>query len=194
VNIIFDLGKVLIDYDFKIFYEALDCQRKTISITEAEKPVLLFDAGRLSRHDFYLAMRDLFLFKADQKKFENAWKSVFFPIENMLDLAQELSRNHPVYILSNTDEIHFPFIWKQFPQLHHFGNNLMLSYELKSVKPEQEIYRRALAKFKLNPEDCIFIDDKKINVEAARNFGMITIWHQSFADTKRMLHKYLTEK
>jgi HAD superfamily hydrolase (TIGR01509 family) len=193
MNVIFDLGKVLIDYDFGIFYRALICKNKSFSITEAEQPVLLFDSGKLSRREFYLAMKELLDFNVDQKAFEHAWKNVFFPIDNMLEMSRKIAQNHDVFILSNTDEIHFPYIWEKFPQLHHFGDNLMLSYELKSVKPDVKIFELALAKYDLNPKECIFIDDKYENVEAVRNFGMFAIWHQSFDLSKQKLSNFLTE-
>ena len=192
MNVIFDLGKVLIDYDFGVFYRAINCKNKSLSITEAELPVLLFDAGKLSRHEFYLEMKELFDFDVEQEAFEHAWKNVFFPMNDMLDLSREIAQHHDVFILSNTDEIHFPHIWQEFPQLHHFGDNLMLSYELKSVKPDIEIFRLALAKFKLNLENCIFIDDKYENIEAARKYGMSAIWHQSFDLSKQKLSNFLT--
>jgi len=193
MNVIFDLGKVLIDYDFSIFYRALNCKNISLSITEAEKPVLLFDAGKLTRSEFYLTMKQLMQFDAEQEAFEFAWKNVFSPMNDMIDLAKEIAENHSVFILSNTDEIHFPFIWEKFPQIHYFGNNLMLSYELNAVKPDIEIYEQALAKFNLKPESCIFIDDKLINVEAARTYGMTAILHQTFRETKQKLSKFLTE-
>jgi len=192
MNVIFDLGKVLINYDFEIFYRAIKCKNKSLSITEAELPVLSFDAGKLSRHEFYLEMKELFDFDVEQEAFEHAWKNVFFPMNDMLELSRKIAHDHKVFILSNTDEIHFPHIWQEFPQLHHFGDNLMLSYELKCVKPDVEIFKLALAKFELNPEDCIIIDDKYENIEAARKFGMSAIWHQSFDLSKQKLSNFLT--
>ena len=155
--------------------------------------ILLEEKTAIDR-EFYLAMRDLFQFKDDQDKFEHAWRNVFFPMVDMLELSKKLAEDHEVYLLSNTDEIHFPFIWENFPQLHHFENNLMLSYELGCVKPDIEIYELSLNKFNLKAEDCIFIDDKLINVKAARDYGMTAIWHQSFIETKQILSKFLTEK
>ena len=194
MNVIFDLGKVLIDYDFEIFFRAVGCAADIRTLAEAERPLMQFDAGKLSRNVFYLSMQDIYNFKVDQATFEKAWRRVFTPIPQMLELARQIGQEHEVFILSNTDEIHFPYIWNNFLQLHHFGDNLMLSYELQAVKPDFEIYQFAMNKFNLKPEECIFIDDKIINVEAAENYGIPAIWHQSFQITKNKLSKFLTKK
>jgi HAD superfamily hydrolase (TIGR01509 family) len=68
----------------------------------------------------------------------------------------------------------------------------MLSYELNSVKPEKEIYQNAIEKFGLNPIECVFIDDRPVNVNVAEKFGMKGIVHQSFICTEKKLAKILT--
>jgi putative hydrolase of the HAD superfamily len=68
----------------------------------------------------------------------------------------------------------------------------MLSYELNSVKSEKEIYKNAIEKFNLIPSECVFIDDRPINVSVAEKLGMKGIIHQSFLSTKEKLVKILT--
>jgi putative hydrolase of the HAD superfamily len=110
---------------------------------------------------------------------------------NMLDLARKVSENYIVYIFSNTDELHFPYIWKKFPKLHFFKENLMLSYELGSVKPEKEIYQNAIERFSIIPEESIFIDDRPINITVAHEFGFDGIIHRDFETTNEKLKKRL---
>lgn len=194
MNVIFDLGKVLIDYDFDLFFSALDCKSDSNIISAAHEILDLFDAGKISRRNFYASMRNFFGFKADQVTFETLWCNIFSPLPQMLELAENISRKHNVFILSNTDEIHFPYLWQQYPQLHFFGKNLMLSFLLGSVKPHPEIYRKGLRLFNLAPEDCLFIDDKTANVESARRCGLKAFLHRSYLETEQNLSKYLTEK
>jgi HAD superfamily hydrolase (TIGR01509 family) len=68
----------------------------------------------------------------------------------------------------------------------------MLSYELNSVKPEKEIFINAIEKFTLIPSECVFIDDRPVNVNVAEKLGMKGIVHQSFLSTKEKLVKILT--
>ncbi|MCF7792736.1 MAG: HAD-IA family hydrolase [Candidatus Cloacimonetes bacterium] len=110
----------------------------------------------------------------------------------MIDFAKKLSSKYKIFILSNTDEIHFPYIWKTFPSLHIFAQNLMLSYQLGCMKPNLEIYSKALSMHKLKAEECIFIDDKLENMRAAEKFGMTSILHINNKKTFIDVSKHLT--
>lgn len=82
----------------------------------------------------------------------------------MIELARNLDEKYRVFVLPNTDEIHFPHIWENYPELHFLENRLMISYELGAVKPFPEIYKVACNKFDIKPAESIFIDDKKENI------------------------------
>jgi putative hydrolase of the HAD superfamily len=191
-NVIFDLGKVLIEFDFNGFYTALGYDPAERTLDEANEPILLFEAGKMSKAVFFEEIKKIYGFDLSLKEFEILWCSVFSDAKEMIELARKISEKYNVFILSNTDEIHFPYIWKNFPQLHFFKNNLMLSYELNSVKSEKEIYKNAIEKFNLIPSECVFIDDRPINVSVAEKLGMKGIIHQSFLSTKEKLVKILT--
>ena len=51
----------------------------------------------------------------------------------------------------------------------------VLSYEIKMVKPNADIYQALIAKYNLNPKECVFVDDTLPNVEAAIKLGMHAI-------------------
>ena len=193
-NIIFDLGNVLINFDFNRFFAVCGYKPDERDLDEALPVLMKFDAGKISRIEFYKQMKKLFTFNLSQIQFEAAWCDNFWENSEMIEFARKISEKYSVFILSNTDEIHFPYIWQQFPILHFFQNNLMLSYELGAVKPGRLIYERALEKFDLKPEECLFIDDKKINVEAANICGFQSIWHQTNKKTIEKISKFLTYK
>ncbi len=188
---IFDLGKVLIHFNFDIFYEILDYESKEKRLEEAIEPIILFESGKIPRIQFFEEMKKIYSFDLTLEKFEKIWCEVFFEIPEMIDLAKNIEDKYRIFIFSNTDEIHFPYIWETFPSLHFFGNNLMLSYELKAVKPELDSYKNALNKFNLNPEECVFIDDKSANIDVAEKLGMTGIVHESYKATKEKLKNIL---
>jgi len=190
-NIIFDLGKVLVKYDFDVFYKELGYEPETKTLMDSTLPVMEFEAGRITRQEFYKKLKNIYKFEHSFSGFEKVWSSVFTGLTEMVNYAHELKENYNVYILSNTDEIHFPLIWQEYPELHFFKDNLMLSYELDSVKPQKEIYERALKMFDLNPEDCLFIDDKPENIQGATENGITGILFTNVEDTKRNIKKYL---
>ena len=191
-NIIFDLGKVLIDYNFDVFYKELKYEPGLEILTESTFPILEFESGRITRQEFYQQLKNIYKFEHSLADFEKVWCSVFTELTGLVDYARELKENYNVYVLSNTDEIHFTNIWQDYPELHFFEHNLMLSYELDSVKPQKEIYERALGKFDLKPEDCLFIDDKPENIQGAGEIGITGILYTNSDKTRKDIINYLT--
>jgi len=190
-NIIFDLGNVLINFDFTEFWEQIGAEPAKRFLDEAEEAILLFEAGKISKKHFFSEIKKTYDFEMSLPKFEKIWSEVFSENSPMIELAKKLHSDFDLYIFSNTDEIHFPYIWRKFPSLRFFGENLMLSYDLGAVKPQSEAYERALKKFALDPKDCIFIDDRPINIVAATEFGMKGIIHRSVEQTTSELAEFL---
>jgi len=191
-NVIFDLGKVLIDYDFDIFFSKIGYKPEERHLDEALSPITDFESGKISKMEFLEKMKVIYNFSLSLDEFENVWADVFSEMEDMLSLARKINEYYNVFIFSNTDEIHFPYIWEKFPKLHFFDkNNLMLSYELDSIKPNKTIYQNVIEKFSINPEESIFIDDRPINIVVAREFGFDGIVHQDFDTTNSELQRKL---
>ena len=63
---------------------------------------------------------------------------------------------------------------EDYPFLNKF-DGLLLSGEVKLIKPEIAIYELAISRFNLNPEETVFVDDKKENIEAAKKLNFITV-------------------
>lgn len=190
-NVIFDLGKVLIDYDFDNFFQNLGFAPNTRTLDEANTDILLFESGKLDKTEFYNRIQNIYGFDKSQNEFYELWCDVFWEIPEMISLAKDIKNDFDLYILSNTDETHFPYIWEKFPSIQFFGDNLMLSHELGYVKPDIKTFTEALKKFSLNPYETIFIDDKIDNIQVANDVGFTTIHHTNFNITKEKLNKLL---
>jgi len=190
-HIIFDLGKVLVNYNFQPFYKELGYIPSADFIMESTDTVLEFEAGRISPEEFYHSLKNIYNFTHDIEEFKKIWCSVFTDLTELVDFAKELKEDYKVYILSNTDIWHFKSIWKQFPELHFFENNLMLSYELNAVKPKEEIFQKALRIYDIKPEECLFIDDKPENINGAKMIGIDGIIYTNAEDTINKIKKML---
>ncbi len=186
-NVIFDLGKVLVNFDFSSFWESIGAEKCERFLDEAEEPILLFEAGKISKNNFFKQIKEIYDFHMNIQDFEKVWCNVFTQNFAMIELAKKIGKNFKIFIFSNTDEIHFPYIWEKFLSLHFFEENLMLSYEIGSVKPDLESYERALNKFDLKYKECLFIDDRPINVQVAESLGMNAILHKEFEETKKKI-------
>jgi FMN phosphatase YigB (HAD superfamily) len=190
-HVIFDLGNVLINFDFDLFFQAIGKKPNERTLDEANVPILQFERGLLERNIFLQQLQKIYSFSTSLQDFETFWCNVFSENREMIALAKKISEKYPVYIFSNTDELHFPFIWQQFSSLHFFEKNLMLSYEIQAVKPDVEAYQNALKLFSLQPQDCVFIDDRPINIEKANELGMNGWVHKNYQTTKKWLEKQL---
>ena len=179
-----DLGKVIVDYDPTIPLNALGT-RSALSMPEImqvlsdREPLLGFDRGHYSRSDFYRTMCARLRLNVSSKEFEQLWTSLFLP-EPLLpeSLLLSLKRRYRLLMLSNVNEVHFEFIWKNYPLVRHVEDRL-LSYELGCLKPEPAIYRIAIDRAGVRPEEIFFADDRPENVEAARQAGIVATCFQS---------------
>ena len=187
-----DLGKVIVDYDPTIPLNALGT-RSALSLPEImqvltdREPLLLFDRGRYSRSDFYRTMCARLKLDVSTEEFERLWTSLFLP-EPLLpeSFLLGLKRRYRLLMLSNVNEVHFEFIWKNYPLVHHIEDRL-LSYELGCLKPEPAIYRIAIDRAGVRPQEIFFADDRPENVEAARQAGIVATCFQSEQQLKLAL-------
>ena len=86
-------------------------------------------------------------------------------------MAQLKDRGYTIYILSNYSEYLFKKHTEHLP-FRKIIDGGVVSYEVGAVKPEPEIYEKIIAKYDLDPAECIFYDDIEKNVEAARKLGI----------------------
>ena len=84
------------------------------------------------------------------------------------------NKDYECYVLSNWSWETFQGMDKEYPFLKKF-DGLIISGKEKLIKPDEKIYKLAINRFNLVPEETVFIDDKKENIETANNLGFVTI-------------------
>ena len=103
-------------------------------------------------------------------------------IPGMLELIQDLkSKGVGVYGLTNWPAETFDEARRRFKTIASI-DNIVVSSHVKLAKPEPAIYQLLLSKYNLNPQECVFIDDRKDNVDAAHALGMKGIVFPGSAD------------
>lgn len=117
------------------------------------------------------------------------------PINEMIKLVRECKnqkdkngkQKHNLLILSNWDKESFPLVKKKCKNLfkHFDDKHIIISADVKLLKPESEMFNHILKKFKLNPKDCVFIDDQEENVSAAKKAGIESIQHKDYKTTRQ---------
>lgn len=193
-NIIFDLGNVLISYDPKSFiskYVKEENQEKFFEIVFGSKEWQDLDRGTLEYDKVIEIFSEKFPEerKSIERLFNNNIQDVLFPIEKNLELLSQLKKSYKLYILSNFHKEAFLEISKRCNFDKYFDGRV-ISYEVKLLKPEAEIYQEILSKYKLVPENTLFVDDTFVNIEGARKFKINTIHLKE----KEILKDVLLEK
>ncbi len=107
----------------------------------------------------------------------NEWDSQMWTAQNPVMLAwhQQLkAKGLRTAILSNMGDSVLASIEREFAWIHDF-DVLVWSFQLRMAKPDPEIYRHTLKELGTSPEETLFLDDRMVNIEAARDLGIRAI-------------------
>lgn len=175
--LLFDLGKVLIDFDFDRGMERF-AARSTRS-REHLKKVLLdeqwkgrYERGEISTEDFYRRLTEAGGLQMDMEEFRQSWSAVFLPdVILSEELLARLKRRYPLILLSNTNEAHIEFIEQRYRVLKYFDEKV-LSHEVGALKPDPKIFQAAIALSGKPAERLFFTDDLPQNIDGARRSGI----------------------
>ena len=176
-NIVFDMGMVLLKYEpleyclkmvndpkaAKAIYENLFCGNEWVQVdsgvmTEAE--CITSVQKRIPQYAEYVAPA-----MAD-------WPASMSAMPGMEGFVGKLKdKGYGLYVLSNTSPRFYEFS-KSYSVFRYFDGKIVSATE-KLTKPDPAIYRLLCSRFRLLPEECVFVDDVQVNVDAARNIGMV---------------------
>ncbi len=191
-TVIFDLGKVLIPFDFSRGYRAMEkhCDYPAAEIPKriaATDLVHRFETGLVEPRDFVEQLSRMLDLRVTYEQFCEIWSSIFLPDTLVPEsLLAGIGARYRLLVLSNTNAIHFAMVRRNYPLLRHF-HDLVLSYEVKAMKPSPAIYREAIARAQCRPEECFFTDDIPAYVEGARREGIDAVQFESCAQLERDL-------
>jgi HAD superfamily hydrolase (TIGR01509 family) len=187
--VIFDLGKVLVDFDYGIVVRRLRdrCERSLEDIlrfVNYSPLVCQFELGQLSTEAFFSAVQRDYGFRGTLEEFRELFGNIFTAIEPMVQLHAELrARGVPTYIFSNTNEIAIGQIRRQFAFYAEFDGHI-LSYEHGAMKPDARLYEVVERSAGCRGQDLLYFDDRPENVEAGLARGWRGIVHVSPAESR----------
>jgi putative hydrolase of the HAD superfamily len=185
--ILFDLGKVLIDFNFETGVHALHsaCSISRERLEEVlwdETCIRRYERGEISTAEFHNYLCESADLKMAMPEFCRTWSSVFLPdLIVSEDLLRALKRRYPLILVSNTNEAHIEFIRSRYGVLDYF-DHCVLSYQVGSLKPDRKIFERAIAASGCSPDSLFFTDDRAENIETARELGIHA--HQFISESR----------
>ncbi len=182
--VVFDIGKVLLDFDYGIASRAIAARGREAAEKVAEfllhTPLLYrYETGLVSRQEFFEAICHATGYCGTIEDFTAAFADIFEPITPMVELQSRLrARGYPTYIFSNTNEIAVLHMRQNFPFFANF-DGYIFSYEQGSMKPDAGIYEALEKMAGKTGGDLLYLDDRPENVAAGVGRGWQGILHET---------------
>ena len=179
MTFLFDIGKVLLDFDFEnSLRHLLPPETPAQEIDERLARMLErkddFESGRVSPEDYIPWALEILGHEITHEKFVTAWQNIFTPNQAMWRVVEKLhGEGHRLILFSNTNAIHCPWIFEIFEVFRSFESGV-LSFEVGAIKPEEKIYHHAIKAHGLVPGETLYIDDLHANIETGKRLGFRT--------------------
>ena len=182
--ILFDLGRVLVDFDME------KCEAELTARSRVEHEELMrvlwdtgwarrYETGEVSASEFYqFVLREAGL-TMEFEEFMKCWTEVFDPVPILPDhVLPALARAYPMTLISNTNQAHVEYIRDNYDVMQFFDNHVF-SFQVGALKPDRRMFDRAIEAAGFPPANLIFIDDREENIKAAHDLGLNTHWFKS---------------
>jgi glucose-1-phosphatase len=186
--VVFDLGKVLVDFDYGIAARNLALTSKMMApeiqhIIEKSPLLVQFETGLATRDQFFRRVCEATGFCGDQAGFDLMFADIFSPIEPMIEFHTQLRQaGVPTYIFSNTNDLAIGHIRSRFPFFSTF-EDYILSYEHGAMKPDRQLYEVVERVTGRRGADICYIDDRRENIETGKVMGWQALWHKTPEET-----------
>ncbi len=182
--VVFDLGKVLVDFDYGIAAEKISRQSRFSPAQVRDlldhSPLLYrFETGLMTTKEFFGEVCAACGFSGKLDDFCAAFADIFSEIKPMIALQAALRAGRvPTYIFSNTNDIAVGHIRRRFPFFSNF-DGYVLSYEHGAMKPTAKIYEVVEGMTGQKGDAIVYLDDRAENVEAGLTRGWQALLHET---------------
>lgn len=190
--VVFDLGKVLVDFDYGIAARKLALQSKSPvdeiqSVLDQSLLLSRYESAEMTTQEFFTAVRERIDFAGTFNAFADAFADIFTEMPDMTRLHDEVrEQGLATFVLSNTNEIAIGHVRRSFPFFSRF-TDYIFSFEHAVLKPHERIYEIVEARSGCRGGEILFLDDKLENAEAGARRGWQAICHHSSGESIRLV-------
>ena len=182
--ILLDIGNVIVDVDFGAF-----CT--TVAAKSGDEKAVFekfcvgdfkgrFDSGDVSITTFLQNIaHDPLVRTISIQEVKDAWQNIFSLKEGAREGIARLKRNHRVWVMSDTDPLHFAALLNRFPVLRAM-DRFYLSFEHGFLKSSPEAFVHVMESSGIEPDDFLLIDDKPDNCFSCKSVGVDSILFTSW--------------
>ena len=193
--VVFDLGKVLVDFDYSIAARKIaahsDLPSARVKTLIEQSPLIIdYESGRLKRSEFFGQICQATGFRGTMDEFSGFFADIFTPIPPMIELHAKLHHSGiPTYVLSNTNDLAIEHIRRHFPFFTDF-DGYIFSYEIGIIKPDARIYEALEKLAGRRGREIVYLDDRLENVHAGAARGWRAILHESPGKSRAALENF----
>ena len=191
----FDLGKVLLHFDWKIMLDRIAeksplSPEKIAQLLKDDPQILAYEVGSVTSAKFFSHLKKRLNYKGAAKELRACFSEIFTPLPEHIALAALLAPHYPLAIISNTNEAHIIHAEATYSFFSLFKARIY-SHQVKTMKPDRAIYQAALkALGGIDPLETLFIDDIEENILGAVKLGWQTIHLRPGVDLREALASY----
>jgi glucose-1-phosphatase len=177
-TVIFDLGKVLVNYSFtKTFMywsQKSGVPVETIkALFSVDEQFKLHETGEISIEDYYRHLCTALGMNMSLEDFITGWNVMFIGLyPDTMRLVRLLSGKTQKVLLSNTNKTHTVFLRAQYPELFEQLDVIFFSNEIHRRKPDAQTFQYVIETCGARAEDVLFFDDLKENIEGAQKLNI----------------------
>ena len=192
--IVFDLGKVLLDFDWLIAGRRIAARsRRTVdgsAFFQEQLPLILrYELGQVSTREMCEALQTAIDFLGTTEEFRSYFAEIFTEITPMIELhASFRKKGLPTYIFSNTNELAVEHIRERYPFFAGF-DGYIYSFEHGAMKPDAKLYEVVERESKRRGNEILYFDDRPENVAAGLERGWQAVLHESPEKTLAAVQK-----
>jgi putative hydrolase of the HAD superfamily len=176
--ILFDLGKVVLDFNFEPAFHRL-ARFTPLDVASIKGYFdrsgleVLYDGGKISSFEFHKEVKKVLKHTLTYGQFKSIWNNIFTLKKETASLIRRLGPDYRLVLISNTNQMHYEYVRKKFSVLNHF-DHCILSFKERIRKPDKKIYQTAAKACRAKAHEIFYIDDREDLTDAAKALGFHT--------------------
>ena len=195
-TVIFDLGKVLLNYSFKNTYKYWSeksgvPEEKLENSFSADEQYKQHEIGNITIEQYHQHLCKVLSMNISLEDFIIGWNSMFIGLyPNTINILNQIGNKTQKVLLSNTNKTHTIFLHKHYQQLLDHLDIVFFSNEIQKRKPNEETYLYIINKCGVNPEEALFFDDLEENIDGARKVNINSVLVKDPNEIENDLRKF----
>ncbi len=176
-NLIIDFGNVIYKVDLlaahRKFYEIAKISCINPNFQKINEIIDLYECGKLKTYEFRDNIKNLLKWNTTDKDFDNVWNSILLgPFEFAEYSIANLAKKYNLFLLSNTSPLHYNKFKYEVDSIFKYFKELFFSFEIGYKKPHAQIFKYAISRSNIIPQETLFLDDIQENIDKFRLLGV----------------------